>query len=145
MVRGVATAQASGFNSSFSAAGSAFKNLVVNGAQINNVNPNTTISLPAVQFGSGSFVKLLEEIGSASQPAAGQLTGGTFAAAVLAAVNHSGDSDSTGAITGNLLGAAGGRSAVPEGWVAAVSERAVVEQVAGDLSACFAPTSGSSP
>ncbi len=73
------------------------------------------------------------------------LTGGTFAAAVLAAVNHSGDSDSTGAITGNLLGAAGGRSAVPEGWVAAVSERAVVEQVAGDLSACFAPTSGSSP
>src|SRR3989441_8975007 len=31
VVRGVATAQASGFNSSFSAAGSAFKNLVVNG------------------------------------------------------------------------------------------------------------------
>ena len=47
VVRGVATAQASGFNSSFSAAGSAFKNLVVNGTQMNNVNPNTTIDLPA--------------------------------------------------------------------------------------------------
>src|SRR5438105_3125646 len=72
------------------------------------------------------------------------LTAATFEAAVLAAVNHSGDSDSTGAITGNLLGAAGGRSAVPEGWVAAVSERAVVERVAEALSACFTPSSGSS-
>jgi ADP-ribosylglycohydrolase len=65
------------------------------------------------------------------------LTGETFEAAVLAAVNHSGDSDSTGAITGNLLGAAGGRSVVPEAWVAALSERAVVERVADELSACF--------
>jgi len=80
VVRGVATAQASGFNSSFSSAGSAFQNLVVNGAQMNNVNPNTTIDLPAVQFGAGSFVKLLEEIGSSSQPPSGQLAGGTFAA-----------------------------------------------------------------
>src|SRR5216684_7772366 len=61
IVRGVATAQASGFNSSFSSAGSAFKNLVVNGAQINNVTPNTTINLPVAQFGAGSYVKLLEE------------------------------------------------------------------------------------
>jgi hypothetical protein len=80
VVRGVATAQASGFNSSFSSAGSAFENLVVNGIQMNNVNPNTTIDLPASQFGAGSFVKLLEEIGSSSQPPSGQLAGGTFAA-----------------------------------------------------------------
>jgi hypothetical protein len=80
VVRAVATAQASAFNSSFSSAGSAFKNLVVNGAQVNNVNPNTTIDLPAVQFGAGSFVKLLEEIGSSSQPPSGQLSGGTYAA-----------------------------------------------------------------
>src|SRR5882672_6995003 len=58
-VLGVATTQASGFNASFSSAGSAFKNLVVNGAQINNVNPNTTVDLAAAQFGAGSFVKLL--------------------------------------------------------------------------------------
>jgi hypothetical protein len=79
-VRAVANSRASGFNSSFSSAGSAFKNLVVNGAQLNNVNPNTTIDLPAVQFGAGSFVKLFEEIGSSSQPSPGQLSGGTFAA-----------------------------------------------------------------
>jgi hypothetical protein len=80
VVRAVATAQASAFNSSFSSAGSAFKNLVVNGTQVNNVNPNTTIDLPAAQFGAGSFVKLLEEIGSSSQPPSGQLSGGTYAA-----------------------------------------------------------------
>jgi ADP-ribosylglycohydrolase len=67
------------------------------------------------------------------------LTGGTFEGAVLAAVNHSGDSDSTGAITGNLLGAAGGRSVVPEGWIGALAERAVVERVAEELAACFVP------
>ncbi len=80
VIRGVATAQASGFNSSFSASGSAFKNLVVNGTQMNNVNPNTTINLPAAQFGAGSYVKLFEEIGSSSQPSPGQLTGGTYSA-----------------------------------------------------------------
>src|SRR6266571_3802280 len=80
VVRGVATAQASGFNSSFSSAGSAFKNLVVNGVQMNNVNPNTTINLPALDFGAGSFVELFEETGSSSQPPPGQLTGGTYAA-----------------------------------------------------------------
>src|SRR3989441_2327141 len=80
VVRGVATAQASAFNSSSSSAGSAFNNLVVNGTQLNNVNPNTTIDLPAAQFGAGSFVKLFEEIGASSQPASGQLAGGTFAA-----------------------------------------------------------------
>jgi hypothetical protein len=80
VVRAVASAQASGFNSSFSSAGSAFQNLVVNGAQLNNVNPNTTIDLPAAQFGAGSFVKLFEQIGASSQPSPGQLAGGTFAA-----------------------------------------------------------------
>lgn len=34
-----------------------------------------------------------------------------------AAVNHSGDSDSTGAIAGNILGAYLGRNAVPEDWL----------------------------
>jgi hypothetical protein len=80
VVRAVATANAGGFNASFSAAGSAFQNLVVNNTQLNNVNPNTRIDLPAAVFGSGSYVALLEESGSISQPSAGQITGGTFAA-----------------------------------------------------------------
>src|SRR6266446_2367674 len=83
VVRAVATAQASAFNSSFSSAGSAFNNLVVNGTQVNNVNANTTIDLPAAQFGPGSFVKLFEEIGSSSQPPPGQLARGTFAANLI--------------------------------------------------------------
>src|SRR5882672_1496288 len=40
-----------------------------------------------------------------------------FARGVLLAVNHSGDSDSTGAITGNLLGLMLGVSAIPEKWL----------------------------
>ena len=87
-VLGAATARASGFNSIFSAAGSAFSNLVVNGTPMNNVTPNTTINLPVTQFGAGSYVKLLEEIGSSSQPAAGQLTGGTFAADLTVNMIH---------------------------------------------------------
>src|SRR6266851_1574612 len=83
VVRAVATAQASAFNASFTSAGSAFNNLAVNGTQMNNVNPNTTIDLPAAQFGPGSFVKLFEEIGSSSQPPPGQLADGTFAADLI--------------------------------------------------------------
>jgi len=88
VVRAVAAANAGGFNASFSAAGSAFKNLVVNGTQLNNVNPNTRIDLPATVFGAGSYVALLEETGSASQPAAGQLSGGAFAADVTVNMIH---------------------------------------------------------
>lgn len=72
------------------------------------------------------------------------LTGRTFEAAVRAAVNHSGDSDSTGAITGNLLGAAGGRAVVPEAWLAALGERELIERVAEDLTASFTGAPGAS-
>jgi len=34
--------------------------------------------------------------------------------AIVASVNHSGDSDSTGAITGNIVGAYLGMSKIPE-------------------------------
>jgi ADP-ribosyl-[dinitrogen reductase] hydrolase len=54
-------------------------------------------------------------------------------AALLAAVNHSGDSDSTGSITGNLLGAVHGPQAVPEGWFGALDGADVVTRVAMDL------------
>ena len=54
-------------------------------------------------------------------------------AALLAAVNHSGDSDSTGSITGNLLGAALGQQAIPEGWPGALDGAEVVTRVAVDL------------
>lgn len=53
--------------------------------------------------------------------------------ALRRAVNHSGDSDSTGAITGNLLGAMWGVDAIPERWVAEVELGDVVRAVADDL------------
>ena len=37
---------------------------------------------------------------------------------VILAVNHGGDSDSTGLIAGHLLGAMQGRSAIPNRWLA---------------------------
>ena len=47
-----------------------------------------------------------------------------------AAVTHDGDSDSTGAIAGNILGAWLGASAIPADWLDAVELRDVVERMA---------------
>lgn len=54
------------------------------------------------------------------------------------AVNHSGDSDSTGAIAGNLLGAALGEAALPAAWLARLELREVVERAADELCAAYA-------
>jgi ADP-ribosylglycohydrolase len=56
-------------------------------------------------------------------------------AALSLAVTHSGDSDSTGAITGNLLGAALGEHAIPSRWIEALELREVIEAVADDVAA----------
>lgn len=56
---------------------------------------------------------------------------------LLLAVNHSGDSDSTGAICGNLLGAMWGTSAIPDEWLAELELRDVIEQVTRDALAEF--------
>lgn len=53
--------------------------------------------------------------------------------ALLLAVNHSGDSDSTGSVCGNLAGAWHGREALPDDWVRALEGRSTIEQVAADL------------
>jgi ADP-ribosylglycohydrolase len=57
--------------------------------------------------------------------------------ALLAAVNHSGDSDSTGAITGNVVGARGGLPALPSGWASVVEGRDLLLQVANDFADAF--------
>lgn len=56
-----------------------------------------------------------------------------FRQGVLLAVNHSGDSDSTGSITGQILGAMLGGEAIPTEWLAELGLRSVVERVAGDF------------
>jgi ADP-ribosylglycohydrolase len=63
-----------------------------------------------------------------------------FARGVLLAVNHSGDSDSTGAITGNLLGLMLGVRAIPEKWLSELELRTEIEAVAGDLFKQFEDT-----
>lgn len=52
---------------------------------------------------------------------------------LLLAVNHSGDSDSTGAICGNLLGTLLGETALPPAWVAELEGRATILQLADDF------------
>lgn len=56
-----------------------------------------------------------------------------FEHGITLAVNHGGDSDSTGAIAGNLLGAMLGVEAIPGRWISAVELREVVEALADDL------------
>lgn len=53
--------------------------------------------------------------------------------ALILAVNHSGDSDSTGAICGNILGLQQGPEAIPARWLAQLELREVIEQLARDL------------
>ena len=56
-----------------------------------------------------------------------------FRHGVCLAVNHGGDSDSTGAITGNLLGAQLGSAAIPRSWLEPLELREVIEEIARDL------------
>jgi ADP-ribosylglycohydrolase len=66
------------------------------------------------------------------------LAGCGFRPAVLLAVNHDGDSDSTGAICGNLLGAALGEEAIDADLLGELEGREVIGQVAEDLYRAFA-------
>ena len=56
-----------------------------------------------------------------------------FERAMIAAVNHAGDSDSTGAVTGNLLGAAIGYNAIPQLYKNDLELHDVILHVADDL------------
>ena len=56
-----------------------------------------------------------------------------FSAGVIAAVNHDGDSDSTGAVTGNILGALHGYSAIEEKWKKDLELSDVILELADDL------------
>src|SRR4029077_5823839 len=48
---------------------------------------------------------------------------------VILAVNHGGDSDSTGSIAGNLLGRAAGIEAIPERWLACLELRSALASI----------------
>jgi ADP-ribosylglycohydrolase len=65
-----------------------------------------------------------------------------FESALRLAVNHGGDSDSTGAIAGNLLGAALGEAAIPARWLAVLELREEIERVAEELADVSQSSSG---
>jgi ADP-ribosylglycohydrolase len=56
-----------------------------------------------------------------------------FKHGVILAVNHDGDSDSTGSITGNLLGAMHGVNAIPSEWLEPLELREAITTLAEDL------------
>jgi ADP-ribosyl-[dinitrogen reductase] hydrolase len=56
-----------------------------------------------------------------------------FERGVRLAVNHGGDSDSTGAIAGNLLGTLLGKEAIPPHWLARLELQDEIEAVAVDM------------
>ncbi|GIU92725.1 MAG: putative ADP-ribosylglycohydrolase [Acidimicrobiia bacterium] len=60
-----------------------------------------------------------------------------FAHGVCLAVNHSGDSDSTGSITGQILGTLLGVESIPRPWLDGLEGRALIEQVAADFANTF--------
>lgn len=56
-----------------------------------------------------------------------------FSQGVILAVNHNGDSDSTGSICGNILGAYLGSASLPQDWLAQLELRQVIAEIGRDL------------
>lgn len=56
-----------------------------------------------------------------------------FRAAIALAINHSGDSDSTGSIAGNILGAYYGEDCLPADWLGALEAPEVIRGMADQL------------
>ncbi|MGR3933500.1 ADP-ribosylglycohydrolase family protein [Streptomyces sp. BRA346] len=68
------------------------------------------------------------------------LAGPSLPAALLLSVNHSGDSDSTGSICGNLLGVHHGDLRLPPSWLAQVEGRGTIAELADDFASVFHPS-----
>ena len=56
-----------------------------------------------------------------------------FEKAIIASVNHDGDSDSTGSVTGNILGAHFGMDAIPKKFLTHLELRDTILEIADDL------------
>jgi ADP-ribosylglycohydrolase len=62
--------------------------------------------------------------------------GSDFKTGIQLAVNHGGDSDSTGSLTGNLLGTLLGRESIPGNYLQHLELVPVIEEIANDLYRC---------
>ncbi len=61
-----------------------------------------------------------------------------YKAAVIAAANHDGDTDSTASMAGAIVGTRSGASAIPSAWIEQVENRPLLEQMALQLHTYFA-------
>ncbi len=59
--------------------------------------------------------------------------GNDFEKALVASVNHGGDSDSTGAVTGNILGAKLGLKGIPDKFIEKLEMGGIIKEIATDL------------
>jgi ADP-ribosylglycohydrolase len=91
------------------------------------LDPTQLASLGLGWFGDEALAMALYCAVSAEE------AGADFETAVALAVNHDGDSDSTGAITGTLLGALRGEAAIPPRWLDQLELRGLVATIAEDL------------
>lgn len=65
-----------------------------------------------------------------------------FAKALILSVNHDGDSDSTGAVTGNIMGAYLGITSIPKKWIENIELKAEIIQLSDDLLAGYESEKG---
>lgn len=65
--------------------------------------------------------------------------------ALALAVSHSGDSDSVGAIVGNVLGARHGEKVIPKDWLEALVQRADIGKMADDVANVIEPDKEAAP
>jgi ADP-ribosylglycohydrolase len=91
------------------------------------LDPARLASLGLGWFGDEALAMALYCAVSAEQ------AGADVETAITLAVNHDGDSDSTGAITGTLLGALRGEDAIPGRWRDRLELRDLVATIADDL------------
>ncbi|MDR7082937.1 ADP-ribosylglycohydrolase [Arthrobacter ginsengisoli] len=80
-------------------------------------------------------VALYAVLATAPDPTAAGHPEAHFRAAIALAVNHSGDSDSTASIAGNILGTFYGEDCLPAQWLAALEAPEVIRGMAARLAA----------
>ncbi|MFC0582613.1 ADP-ribosylglycohydrolase family protein [Micrococcoides hystricis] len=82
------------------------------------------------EFGTGQFAADALAMSVYLAVTAGpRPTQADFTKAVLRAVNNSGDTDTVGALTGQILGTAGGIEVIPAGWLAELEQPDVVNEM----------------
>ena len=112
--------------------------------ELNGLIPNDLQELLdfAVEFGSSGAIEpmsLCDELGQGwvgdealAVAVACAVSGPDIETALLASINHDGDTDSTGSICGNLIGAMVGINSVPKRWIDDAAQSDLIRQVGAD-------------